>query len=174
MVVYVGNAMVYTSSKKQKCMSKSPTEAELISLTDNLGMIELFREFLEFVTQKVVPTPVVYQNCNVVVTLVTKGGGKPRTKHLHARMNLGKEMVDEGRVSVVFKRAEEMEADGFSKPYDPSKHKLFSKMILGTKVNAVNRWALHLENNGEENHEKGTGQEDVSEEWFCPVYGWQL
>jgi hypothetical protein len=76
-LVYVGNAMVYTSSKKQKCMSKSPTEAELIALTDNLGMIELFREFLEFVTQKVVPAPVVYQDCNAVVILVTKGGGKP-------------------------------------------------------------------------------------------------
>lgn len=30
---------------------------------DNLGKIELFREFLEFVTQKVVPAPVVYQDC---------------------------------------------------------------------------------------------------------------
>jgi len=31
-----------------------------------------------------------------------------------------------------------------------------------------------LEKNGEENHEKGTGQEDDSKEWFCPVYGWLL
>jgi hypothetical protein len=38
-------------------------------------------------------------------------------------MNLGKEMVDESRINVVFKRAEEMEAYGFLKPYDPSKHK---------------------------------------------------
>ncbi len=39
-IVYVGETIVYVSSKKQKCMSKSPTEAELIGLTDNLGMIE--------------------------------------------------------------------------------------------------------------------------------------
>jgi hypothetical protein len=56
---------------------------------------------------------VVYQDCNTVVTLVTKGGGQTRTKHLHARMNLGKEMVDEGRVKVVYARAKDMEADGF-------------------------------------------------------------
>jgi len=31
--------------------------------------------------------------------------------------------VDESRINVVFKRAEEMEAYGFLKPYDPSKHK---------------------------------------------------
>jgi hypothetical protein len=38
-------------------------------------MVELFREFLEFVTQDTVPSPVVYQDCSAVVTLVTKGGG---------------------------------------------------------------------------------------------------
>jgi hypothetical protein len=137
-------------------------------------MIELFREFLERVAQKEVPAPVVYQDGNAVVTFVTKGEGKPRTKHLRARMNLGKEMVDEGWIIVVFKRAEEMEADGFSKPYDPSKHKPILKMIMGTKVNAVNRWALHLERNSEENNEKNVDEEDFSGEWFCPVYGWKL
>ena len=55
--------------------------------------------------------------------MVTKGGGKLRTKHLRARMHLGKEMVDEGRIVV--------EADGFSKPYDPAKHKPFAAMIQG-------------------------------------------
>jgi hypothetical protein len=37
--IFVGWTLVYVSSKKQKCMSKSPTEAELIALTDNLGLI---------------------------------------------------------------------------------------------------------------------------------------
>jgi hypothetical protein len=44
-VVYIGNTLVYISSKKQKCVSKSPIEAELIALTDNLGMVELFGNF---------------------------------------------------------------------------------------------------------------------------------
>ena len=82
-------------------MSKSPTEAELIALTDNLGLVELFQEFVEFVSRKKIEPSVVYQDCNAVVTLVTKGGGKLRTKHLRARMHLGKEMVDEGRIAVV-------------------------------------------------------------------------
>jgi hypothetical protein len=43
---YVGETLVYVLSKKQKCMSKSPTEVELIGLTDNLGVIELFQEFV--------------------------------------------------------------------------------------------------------------------------------
>lgn len=84
----------------------------------------------------------VYQGCNAVVTLVTKGGGQTMTKHLQARMNLGKEMVDEGRFKVIYAKAK----DGFSKPYDPVKHKSFARLILGEWVNMVNRWAWHIEN----------------------------
>jgi hypothetical protein len=51
-MIYIGERLVYVSSKKQKCMSKCPTEAELITLTDNLGLVELFQEFVEFLTMK--------------------------------------------------------------------------------------------------------------------------
>jgi hypothetical protein len=60
-----------------------------------------------------------------------KGGGKTRTKHLRARMNLAKEMVDEGRVEVIHVKAPDMKADGLTKPYDEGKHKPFGKAILG-------------------------------------------
>ena len=130
-MIYVGDTLVYVSSKKQKCMSKSPTEAELIALTDNLGLIELFREFLEFVTQSVVQMPTIYQDCSAVVSLVTKGGGKTRTKHLRARMNLAKEMVDEARAEIIHVKAPDMRADGFTKPYEEANHKRFAKIVQG-------------------------------------------
>jgi hypothetical protein len=148
-VIYVGGTLAYVASRKQKCMSKSPTEAELIALTDNLGLVELFQEFVEFVSRKKIEPPVVYQDCNAVVTLVTKGGGKLRTKHLRARMHLGKEMVDEGRIAVVYKSADLMEADGFSKPYDPAKHKPFAAMIQGEAGQQVGAMQ-----NGERSQEK--------------------
>jgi hypothetical protein len=130
-MIYVGDTLAYVSSKKQKCMSKSPTEAELIALTDNLGLIELFREFLEFLTLSPVPMPTIYQDCSAVVSLVMKGGGKTRTKHLRARMNLVKEMVDEARAEVVHIKAPEMKVDGLTKPYEAAMHKPFAKSILG-------------------------------------------
>jgi predicted SpoU family rRNA methylase len=129
--LYVGKTLVYVSSKKQKCMSKSPTEAELIALTDNLGFVELFQEFVEFLTMSKQKPATIYQDCSAVVTLVTKGGGITRTKHLRARMNLGKEAVEEKRAFIVHVSAEEMKADGFSKPYDPAEHKPFAEMIQG-------------------------------------------
>jgi hypothetical protein len=133
-IFYVGGTLAYVASRKQKCMSKSLMEVDLIALTENLGLIELFQEFMEFVefvTRWKVKTPMVYQDCNAVVTLVTIGGGKLQTKHLRARMYLGKEMVDEGRIKVVYKEAEGMQANGFSKPYDPVKHKPLVELIPG-------------------------------------------
>jgi hypothetical protein len=45
-------------------------------------------------------------------------------------MNLGKEMVDKERVLVEYKVEKDMVADGFSKPYDPVKHRVFMERIL--------------------------------------------
>jgi hypothetical protein len=36
-VIFVGGVAVYCASRKQKCVSKSSTEAELIALSDNIG-----------------------------------------------------------------------------------------------------------------------------------------
>jgi hypothetical protein len=44
-------------------------------------------------------------------------------------MHLAKEMVDKGRLKVIYKEAEGMVADGFSKPYDPAKHKEFAELV---------------------------------------------
>ncbi len=43
--IFVGGALVYAASRKLKCMTKSPTESELVAVTDNVGFVELFEEF---------------------------------------------------------------------------------------------------------------------------------
>jgi hypothetical protein len=43
-IIFVGQTIAFVSSKKQKCMSKSLMEAELIGLSDNLGLVELFKD----------------------------------------------------------------------------------------------------------------------------------
>ncbi len=79
-------------------MSKSPTEAELTALTENLGLVEFFHEFMEFIMKEKFEIPVVYQDCNVIVLLVMKGGGVTKSKYRKEQTNLGKEMVDEKRI----------------------------------------------------------------------------
>ena len=50
-------------------------------------------------------------------------------------------MVDEDRVKVKHICTEEMEADGFSKPYDLAEHKKFAVKLVRC-VNGDSGWAL--------------------------------
>jgi len=48
MVIFVVGMLVFASSKKQTCVTKSPTESELVALTDNIGMLSYLRNLLPF------------------------------------------------------------------------------------------------------------------------------
>jgi hypothetical protein len=93
--IFVAGVLVYSASKKQACVTKSPTESELVALSDYVGFIELFHEFISSIVMEKLPVPIVYQDSTSVITLVTKGGGVTCTRHLHNRMHLVKEAVDE-------------------------------------------------------------------------------
>jgi hypothetical protein len=114
-VVKVGGAPVFFGSKKQKCVSKSPTEAELVALSDNVGFIELFAEFVAFVMNSEQMKPLINQDSTLVITMVTEGGGVTQTKTMCMRMNLVLEAVKEDRIEVRYVNTKGMEADGLSK-----------------------------------------------------------
>ncbi len=50
-IIMVGGALVNFSLKKLKCISKSPTEAELVALYDNIGLVKLIQEPLAFMVE---------------------------------------------------------------------------------------------------------------------------
>lgn len=70
-VIIVVGVPVYCASRKQKCMTKSPTEAELVGLSDNLSFMEIFVEFIEFIINQGLEVPAFYQDNTSVITLVT-------------------------------------------------------------------------------------------------------
>jgi hypothetical protein len=128
--VYIAGALVYASSRKQKCMMNSPTESELIALTDNLTFSELFHEFLEFITAGTVQKPTIYQDCSALIQLVSTGGGIPRTKHLCAGMNAAREAIHEKRITVEYCHAALMRADGLTKPLEGKDFVTFADHML--------------------------------------------
>jgi len=84
-------------------------------------------------------------------------------KHLRARMNLGKEMVDEKRVIVKYIRGEDMDADGFSKPYDLAEHKKFKTKLM-LSVNGDNRWALSKVQDGDPGEIQARSQNETQQD----------
>ena len=132
--IFLGDALVYTASRKQKCVTKSPMESELVALTDYIGLVELFAEFAAFITDSPVQIPVIYQDSTSIIALVTKGGGIVRTKHLHVRMNLCKGGLGLNKFRIKHVLTDRMIADGFTKALGNTDFKIFMKYILGDVV----------------------------------------
>jgi hypothetical protein len=68
-IVLFGGVVVYVSSKKQKCIAKSPTDAEVVALSDNIDLVDLFHEFAEFISNEKIPVPMIYEDCKACIDL---------------------------------------------------------------------------------------------------------
>jgi hypothetical protein len=131
-IIFANGVPVYTASRKQKCMMKSPTEAELLGLTDYIGLVELFHEFWCFLNENnKMAQPIIHQDTTSVLSLITQGGGTTRTKHMRARVHLAKESIEEARVKVVPCKAENMYADGASKSLEGEQFNKYASIVQG-------------------------------------------
>ncbi len=115
-------------------MTKSPTESELVALTDHISFAEAFAEFLGFIVGKEAKAPTIYQDSTSVISLVTKGGGVVRTKHLRVQMNLCREAVQEKRIKVEYIHTSKMLADGLTKVFEGKEFISFRNNLLGIET----------------------------------------
>jgi hypothetical protein len=129
--VFIGGAFVFRASRKQKCITKSPTESELVALTDNVSFVELFAEFFAFIIDKDIKAPTIYQDSMSVISLISQGLGAMRTKHFRVRMNLGKEALENKRIIIKYFLTSKMIADGLTKMLEKKDFNIFWKLILG-------------------------------------------
>jgi hypothetical protein len=67
-----------------------------------------------------VETPMVYQDITLVISLVTVGGVKVKTKHMRVRMHLAMEGITEIRIVVKYIPTLSMITNGFTKTLDGS------------------------------------------------------
>jgi hypothetical protein len=109
-------ATIYTKSAKQKVVSKSSTEAELIALSDSLSMILWTRNFLEDLKIKFSDV-VVHEDNTSTIALITKGlATSDSMKHVKVRTFLMKQHIDSGEIKVVHCNSDAMWADLLTKP----------------------------------------------------------
>jgi hypothetical protein len=122
----MGRGSVYSTSTKQKLVTRSSTECELVGIHDVMPQIEWTKLFLEAQGYAMQDT-VLYQD-NMSAILLEKNGrasSSKRTKHIHQRYFYVKEKVDNGDIRVEHCPTEQMMADFFTKPLRGS---LFRKL----------------------------------------------
>jgi hypothetical protein len=111
----IGEATVLAKSRKQKMVSKDSTEAELIGLTDRVDGVLRLDEFMREQGHDM-ELPVIYQDNQSTISLVTKGGGQYRSVHLRVRQCRLKEKLDNRELLVEYMPTGNMIADALSKP----------------------------------------------------------
>jgi hypothetical protein len=114
--ITLGRGGVFFRSTKQKIVTKSSTESELIGLSDSLGQAIWTRDFLIGQGYKVGPAKV-FQDNKSTITLAAKGRStSDRTRHIHIRYFFVKDRVDSGEVEIEYKPTKLMLADLLTKP----------------------------------------------------------
>jgi len=129
-MIALGDGPIYIKSTKQKIVSKSSTEAELIGLSDACSQIIWCREFL--IEQGYdVSAAKVYQDNKSTMALVKKGkGSSDRTKHINIRYFFVKDRVESGDIQIEYLPTGEMIADVLTKPLQGEPFRNMRKQLL--------------------------------------------
>ena len=115
MIITLGEGAILAMSTKQKCVSKSSTEAELIAVTDLLPEAFHLKKIIQAVTCKKVRI-VLYQDNMATMSMIRNGTGGGRSKHIKIRFGWLKERLDDGDFEMEYKPTKLMLADGATKP----------------------------------------------------------
>lgn len=112
----LGKGAFYVQSSKQKIVSKSSTEAEIVAVSDGLSEVIWARNFLLDQGVQLGPA-VVYQDNKSTMALISKGRStSSRTKHINIRYFFVKDRVEAGEIVIKYAPTEEMLADILTKP----------------------------------------------------------
>ncbi len=128
----LGKGAVYSTSVRQKLVTKSSTEAELVVAVDDvMPMILWTRQFLEGQGYEIKDN-IVYQD-NQSAMLLEKNGQRSstkRTRHLNIRYFFVTDRIRAKQLTVEYCPTGDMWADVFTKPLQGAAFVKFRKLIL--------------------------------------------
>ena len=116
MFVSLGSGPILVKSSKQKIVTKSSTEAELIALSDLASLVIWSRDFLLAQGEPAGPATVSQDNQSTMALAARGASVSERTRHINIRHYWMKDRVDSGDIQIMYTPTEDMIADIFTKP----------------------------------------------------------
>jgi hypothetical protein len=130
MSIAFGAGSILAQSTKQKLVSKSSTESELIALSDKCSLAIWSRDFLLSQGQEIGPAQVWQDNMSTIALTQKGGSTSERTRHINIRYYWVKDRIGSGELKVEYQPTEEMIADILTKPLQGAKFlELRSKLL---------------------------------------------
>jgi hypothetical protein len=127
----IGTGSIESTSTKQKLVTKSSAEAELVGLSDKFSNAIWTSNFLRSQGYDVSPA-IVFQDNKSTISLAEKGKStSARTRHIHLRYFLIKDRIAQGDIVVKYIPTGEMTADILTKPLQGEHFRRLRKQLLG-------------------------------------------
>ena len=140
-VLMLGDATIYVKSSKQKIVTRSSTESELVGISDALSQILWTREFLIRQGLSIGPA-VVYQDNQSTIFLANKGRStSERSRHIMIRYFFVAHYVEAKEIEIEYLPTADMIADILTKPLHGSLFLKFAAIMTGTPTKLPSTFA---------------------------------
>lgn len=124
MVIKLGDTTILATSRKQKTVTKSSTEAELTALSDSLPQVIQIRNYMLQRGMNIGAAEVLQDNKSAIILIEHGRSINSRTRHFDIALYFAKDRVESGEICIKYCPTEEMFADLLTKPLQG---KLFMK-----------------------------------------------
>jgi hypothetical protein len=131
--IALGKGPIYVKSTKQKLVSKSSSETELIALSDGASQVIWSREFLIALGYNIGPA-IIQQDNKSTAAMISNGRSKSdKTRHVKIRYFWVKQNIDRGEVKIVYTPTNDVIADILTKPLQGTRFKELREKLLNWK-----------------------------------------
>ncbi len=117
-IVTIGKGPIFVRSAKQRLVSKSSTEAELIAISDNLPQLLWIRSFM--IEQRMLSPSIpitIYEDNQSTIALIKRGRPSAEaTRHIGIKHFFISDRCMNGEVNIIYVPTEDQAADYFTKP----------------------------------------------------------
>ena len=130
----LGQGSILAKSSKQKLVTKSSTEAELVAESDFASEAIYGTEFLLAQGEDVTPA-IIHQDNMSTIAMIKNGISKSdKTRHMNVRYFWTKERVENGEIQILYTPTDDMVADILTKPLQGDKFLTLRRMLLNWNV----------------------------------------
>jgi len=114
-IIMLGNGPVHVSSRRQRIVTKSSCEAEVVALSDEASTVLWSRDFL--ISQGyTLPAVPIFEDNQAAIAVLERGAGAGSTRHINIRYFWLSDRVKSGELSIRYVPTQDMLADMFTKP----------------------------------------------------------
>jgi serine phosphatase RsbU (regulator of sigma subunit) len=129
-VISIGMGPIFVKSSKQKLVSKSSTEAELIGVSDALSQVIWTRDFLIEQGHAVNAAKVFQDNMSTMIMAQRGLSNSDKTRHIAIRFFWVKDRIEAGEIEIEHMPTADMIADVMTKPLQGELFRKMRRLLL--------------------------------------------